>query len=282
MEDIQYIMITNWELHWDKLGPRWNHSTLYTIPMIKDGIGSSPWPSEAVTLFIKKSKTNEFEKCWIGKSKDFRPDPNNGNPAIRFEVADLTEIDCPIPYKLYSPGWYLVKSGISIPTPASGIVQANEEFAPPFFKEMATCNATIFELHCYHLLRLLGIHTIHKIPATKSAGKEDGFFRFQTLSVIYDATLNTNFKEDKDRQVENYISRLKKEKVEYDNTVYTIKDTQRQVWIITRGTNVNLLRTEDSIKVKEIPYTRLIEIYHQRLNESIDLDGLWDILKDLN
>jgi hypothetical protein len=41
------------------------------------------------------------------------------------------------------------------------------------------------------------------------------------------------------------------------------------------------LYKEDGIEVKEIPYTRLIEVYRQRLQMDIDLHKLRDILKDL-
>lgn len=282
MLQVQYIMVTNWELHWDKLSAKWNNSTIFTLPIIKDNLSNAVWPSEATTLFIKKTKENAFEKAWLGKTKNFRKDPNNGKPAVRFEVVELVEIDCPLEYKLYTNGWHLNKKTQPLPFSISDNFIKNNHLQPAFFNEMKSCDALTFELHCFHLLRLLGIHDIHKFPQDDNRGKADGFFRFHTLSVIYDATLETNFQKKKETQIENYINQLKKEKISFDFINYSIKDTQRQVWIITRGNNVTIIKTEDHIKVKEIPFARLIELYNKRLDEEVGTDELWDILKNLN
>lgn len=53
------------------------------------------------------------------------------------------------------------------------------------------------------------------------------------------------------------------------------------MWIITRGSSVRNIRKEDNIKVKEIPFTKLIEVYYYRLNNEIGTEELWDYLKDL-
>lgn len=280
MQQVEYIMVTNWDHHWDKLSLR-NNSTLFTLPIIKDNLANSTWPSEAVTLFIKRTKENIFEKAWLGKTKNFRKDPNNGKPAIRFEVAELVEIDCPQEYKTYANGWHLNKHPLALPSPIADIAQSNH-LQPAFFNEMKNCKALTFELHCFHLLRLLGIHDILKFPQDDNRGKADGFFRFHTLSVIYDATIETNFQKKKGTQIENYINQLKKEKVSLNSLSYTIKDTQRQVWVITRGNSVEIITTEDHIKVKEIPFAKLIEVYNKRLNEEIGMDDLCNILKDLS
>jgi len=147
---------------------------------------------------------------------------------------------------------------------------------------MNICNSLNFEIHCFHLLRLIGIHDLHMFPQNDNRGKADGFFRFHTLSVIYDATLESDYQKKKETQIENYINQLKKEKIVFGNLSYTIKDTQRQGWIITRGSKVCQIKIEDDIKVKEIPYTKLIEVYDKRLQEEIGSDDLWDILKDLS
>lgn len=110
------------------------------------------------------------------------------------------------------------------------------------------------------VIKVLGMHDIHKFPQNDNRGKADGFFRFHTLSVIYDATLETNYRKKKEIQIENYINQLKKEKIDFGPVSYTIKDTQRQAWIITRGDKVRHLKTEDNVKVKEIPYIKLIEV----------------------
>ncbi len=273
-------MVTNWELHWDKLGAKWNHSTLFTVPVIKDNLANTTWPTEATTLFIKKTKENSFEKAWLGKTKNFRKDSNNGKPAIRFEVTDLVEIDCPIEYRNYTNGWHLNKSFVQGENIQFAAVIDNG-LTPAFFEQMSNCSWELFEQHCFHLLRVIGIHDIHTLPRQAQQGKADGFFRFHSLTVIYDATLENNFESVKEQQIENYINQLKKEKIDFNKISYTIKNTQRQVWIITRGNSVRLLKTEDHVKVKEVPYTKLIDVYNKRLKAEIGSDELWDILKDL-
>ena len=271
----------NWAKHWDSL----DNSTLYTMPAIKDGLANNPWPSEATTLFIKRTEENKFEKSWIGKAKNFRHDPNKGKPGIRFEVSDLQEIECPQAYKEYSNGWHSNNSNI-----ASSIETKhpnnNLRLQPGFFAEMAVCNWPIFEKCCFCLLRLIGIHDMHKFPQSDNRGKADGFFKFITqsaaLSVLYDATLGTDFYAQKETQIDNYINQLKGEKIRIGSQSYSIKETTRQVWIITRGNGVHTIRTEDNIKVKEIPYTKLIEVYNQRLVSEIGIEDLWNILRDLN
>lgn len=281
MEDINYIMVTTWELHWDNLSKRWKNSTIFTFPFINDNISSGPWPEEASTLFIKLASDKKFEKSWIGKTKNFRKDSYNDKPAIRFEVADLKEIDCPEEFRQKPTGWYLNKSFTPLSYTAPTVQNSEDRLSPPFFKEMSNCDPFSFEMYCFQLLRLIGIHDIHKFPQDDNRGKADGFFLFKSLSVIYDATLESNYQKKKETQIENYINQLKKEKIAFGALSYTIKDTQRQGWIITRGRIVRHIQTEDDIKVKEIPYTKLIEVYEKRLHEEMGSDELWDLLKDL-
>ncbi|PUZ28092.1 hypothetical protein DCC81_01005 [Chitinophaga parva] len=85
----------------------------------------------------------------------------------------------------------------------------------------------------------------------------------------------------KDQQIKNYINQLSAEKINYQYKTYTIKDKPKQVWLITRGPKVSAIGTVDHIKIKEVPYTKLIEIYDMRLSEEIGTDELTDLLKDL-
>lgn len=280
MEEVKYIMVTNWDYHWNQLNNKWNNSTLFTFPLIKDNLINSTLPYEAKTLFIKKTKENVFEKAWIGMTKNYRKENYQDKLAIRFEVDSLVETDCPVEFKSFTNGWHLNKSFKFQKLEGNSEIQYNN-LQPNFFNEMANCDAFTFELYCYYLLRLLGIHDIHKIPQDNNRGKADGFFRFQTLSVIYDATLESKFLEKKETQIENYINQLKKEKIVFGTTSYTVKDTHRQVWIITRGAKTSLLKTDDHIKVKEIPFTQLISVYNKRFGEELGVTELCDALKDL-
>ena len=98
---------------------------------------------------------------------------------------------------------------------------------------------------------------------------------------VYDATTKTNFLPDKSQQIENYLNQLKKEKININRNNYTIKDVQKQVWIVSRGEAVTHIATGNHIKIKEIPYTKLIEIYDKRMNADIGISELYDLLIDL-
>jgi hypothetical protein len=269
LKDLQYIMVTNWTGHWDEL-EAWENSTLFTVAYIRPSVVTTPWPEEAVTLFIKLNKDNLFEKSWIGKSTGFRKVLYKERDAVRFEVSDLESVECPLEYKDYPLGWHLYNPG-----PAEGHLQ------PPFFQDMETCDWQTFEMHCANLLRLIGIHDLHTIPATDNRGKADGFFKFYNLAVIYDATINPEFAERKHQQLENYVNQLKADKVEFNKKKYTITDTVKQVWIITRSERVKPLEDIDHIEIKEIPYQKLIKIYLKRLKKEITVLTLADLLKDL-
>ena len=277
MQEAKYLMVTNWKHHWDNLG-YWNNSTLFTKPMIKDNIAQSELPLQAHTIFIKRDSTRRVEGCWEGVTSNYRQEDYKGKSAIRFDIRDLKRVECPAELLEASEGWHLNP----LQTSDGAGSEMTNSFHPPFFQTMSACGHLDFELHCFHLLRLLGIHDLHKIPQKRNAGKADGFFKFQSLSVIYDATLESNFLEVKEQQIENYVNQLKKEKISLSGKSYTIKDTQRQVWIITRGAEVNALLEEDHIKVKEIPYTKLIDLYMERVETDIGSDECWDRMKDLS
>jgi hypothetical protein len=263
-------MVTDWEGYWR------NRSTFYTIPVIKNGLDKGPWPDEASTLFIKLNKDGSFEKSWTGISKKFLPGTYKGKPAINFVVAELKETDCPEEFKQLSNGWYLnTQAGTD-----NILSSLNQQ--PAFFAKMATCSWEEFEQCCFLLLRLLGIHEIHKFPQSNNRGKADGFFKFRTLAVLYDTTLEPEFEMKKDFQFDNFVNQLNVDKFKDGSWLYSINGIDKQVWIITRRDSVRLIRTEDNIKVKEIPYTALIEVYHRRLDTEIGFDELCTIIKDLN
>lgn len=265
----QYVMATQWDRHWDDLS-YWNSSTLFTLPLIYDGLEEGPWADEVDTLFIKLTKGKSFEKSWVGKAKNFRTDSNKGKPAIRFDVSDLKEVDCPGEFKNCPLGWRLNN-------PADNC----NHLMPGFFSEMATCDWTAFENSCFHLLRLLGIHEIHQFLQDDNRGKADGFFKIGTLSVLFDATLEADFDRLKETQLSNYVNQLKVDKFNIKEHSYTLNEGNKEVWIITRKDNARTLRIEDHIKIREIPYTKLIAIYLRRLTSEIGVDELTNLLKGL-
>lgn len=268
-------MVSNWPDHWDQLG-EWNHSTLFTQDFIKDGIALHDLKPEEEVVFIKLDDYYNFERSWIGTAANFREYKYKGKPAIRFEVQDLDFVYCPKNLRDVTLGWHLNP----LAAEHDGI-DSDQPTHPPFFKDMATCGHIEFERNCFYLLRMLGIDTIHKIPMTDNRGKADGFFQYHSLSVIYDATLEEDFQGKKQAQIENYINQLKKEKVTFGTVSHSIKETQRQVWIITRGEAIRVLQEEDYIKVKEVPYTKLIGLFDHRMNSEVGLLEFADAMKGL-
>ena len=282
MKEVEYIMVTKWKGHWDSFwSPVPNaQSTLFTHGVIKDpSLKNGPWPKTAKTLFIKLNDLNKFEKSWVGYSSNFKNESYNGKPAVRFEVSGLIENDYYPGLENYSNGWHLNKNKYILES--QSVSNLDFDLQPAFFNEMQTCNWEAFELYSFYLLRLLGINDINKIPQSDNRGKADGFFKHNSFAVIYDATLDTNFVKNKEQQIENYINQLKKDKYTFNNSNYTIKEYQKQVWIITRGDAVKNIKSEDGIKVKEVPFKRLIEIYGERLTKEIDAVDLTELLKNI-
>lgn len=295
MDSFDYVMVTSWSEHWDKPKAK---STLFRQSYIKkERLRTGPWPNECRTLFIKvEYGTNTVEKCWVGKSGNFRKDFYKDEKAVRFDVYDLKSIRCPKEYSAYPIGWHLsisaeklekamtkeVKKAKNVSHVVSSVPPKDHFLEPPFFADMAKCDWANFELYCFYLLRLIGVNDIHKYPQDNNRGRADGFFKFKSLSVLYDATLESSFARAKETQLENYISQLKGDKMQIGEQAYTIRECTKQVWIITRGNEVKHLRTEDGIKVKEIPYHRLIDLYVKRLENEVSGEELSNKLKDLN
>ena len=133
-----------------------------------------------------------MKKHGWAKQRTFVKTPNNGKPAIRFEVANLVEIDCPAEFKNYTNGWHLNKSFI----PGEDIQVAaviDDGLTTGFFKQMSNCSWELFEQYCFHLLRVIGIHDIHALPREAQQGKADGFFRFHSLHNIYSIVSHIHF-----------------------------------------------------------------------------------------
>ncbi len=279
-----YVMITNWNDHWDNIQSK---STSYTKSLIKFNLQSHQLVENAPTLFIKvEEKTHKIIGAWFGYVSNFKSVDNKGKK-IFFNVqienkVDLNEALNIIKKSNPEPGWYLasqIKSSIILP----------EEFAlyPPFFYNLIKTNDySEFENLVFQLLKLIGINDICKIE--KQAGREDGFFVLKNLAVIYDCTLKTNFNEDKKDQINNYRMLLDDEgklscKSKDKHKFFNIRTKKKQVWIITRNKTQKIedYTRDESILIKEISIYDLIEIYIKRIKENLFEDELERILEDL-
>ena len=168
-----------------------------------------------------------------------------------------------------------VTNGVHLPKPT-------DETSPAFFSSMLRTNDPAeFERYCFLLFRVLGVHDIHR-PANHAGADAHGFFKFSTLSVIYTTTLVPAVVQENRLITEHYLNLLKKEKIQFNTTSYTLKDSQKQVWVLCRDSSEQVLRTEDGIKLKRVSVEQLISLYNERLErESVNSDSLWESIKNI-
>lgn len=264
---MQYVMVTHWKGHWDDLP---NSEARYTKTMFRAGMDESRLFENTRTVFIKiNERTKKPEKAWIGKVNAFRSDTEK----IRFRVNIERKIPCPKRYYTYGEGWYFEAATNEVndePQSASNILD------PPFLHTLQTTNDwKEFESYSYWLIRLIGIHEIHKFEEQK--GTADGFFKFNNLAVMYDCTLQDDFQITKRDQITNYCNLMKIGKVEIKDHSIDVSYCRKQVWIITRG-GAKVMRKVDDVTVREVSVNKIIEFYRKRFKENLNEDDLADLL----
>lgn len=103
---MRYIMVTNWNYHWDNLS-RFGERTLFTEVMLRGAMSKDKLVDGTETVFIKRKKmSGEIEKSWMGKVYDFENKPYKGSPAVWFRVKLERQMDCPGEYRDYPLGWH--------------------------------------------------------------------------------------------------------------------------------------------------------------------------------
>lgn len=271
-----YIMVTNFDGYWDHI-PR---EVTYPISMIP-GKGREPEKiiANTQTIFIKiNEQTKKVEKAWKGFVNNF----NIRSGKIYFNV-NINKVITPIPaYSNYKIGWHIYESEIG-PTPPdiNDDIIDSKGINPPFFDKLKTTNDyTEFEDLTFLLLKLLGIHEIYKYESKYNAGKADGFFIFKTLAILYDCTLNSDFKEYKKQQIENFVAALNTGRIEYPGSEKTLSIHNKQVWIITRGSS-RMIKQVDDVLIREIPIEKIVRIYRNRLENNINEIELENQLRDI-
>lgn len=266
---MKYLMVTNFNYHWDGLGDR---GTQYSNYMLRGKMNHSLLKDNTRTIFIKVNKDDKKHiKAWEGSVSNFRNDGVN----TKFDVKIDKQIPLPVEYKNYKEGWYLIDE-----TEHTVRETNNSIYAPHFFDNLNNCSWEEFEINGKILLKLLGINEIFSFPINDQRGRSDGFFKFKNLSVIFDFTLLTIFEDDKKQQIENYCNWLKSGYVEYGKNKFSTLNTNQQVWIITRGVN-RILKNFEGVSVKEITIDKLIEIYNERLSNDYTESKLENIFANI-
>lgn len=262
---MKYIMVTNWENHWDNLK---NNKTQYRLGMLKSGLDPDAvgLHENIETIFIKLKKGEKtFEKAWVGRTSNFR----KGKNSIEFQVNVEREIICPQEYANLSEGWY-VNSADKV------------DLLPSFMKKIETIrNWHEFENSVYMLLKSIGIHNIYKFDQSDQKGKADGYFFFGNLSVLYDCTLDLNFENSKCVQISNFCAQLKKDTIEIKNKKISIRQHKKAVWIITQNKTSRIMEQVDEIKIKEIAVKDLINLHVRRISTELDSEALEEALINL-
>jgi len=264
---VKYVMVTFWRDYWNNLKEREAH---YTKTMIKNfEVNKDNLVEYALTLFIKREERDGEagppEKAWVGYVYEFNFEKEPSK--IFFKVNTVKEVplsQVPEEYLSLEPGWYIKDWDLK-----GEVVLSECSLYPDFFYSLfITKNWEEFEEHVFKLLKLLGIHTIHRFKDQK--GKSDGFFIFRNLAVIYDCTLNENFEEEKAQQIKNYYGQLESGWLKYgEKYYYPISNRRKQIWIISRG-KPRLIKQIGDVEVKEVPMQALINIYAKRLKENLD------------
>ena len=266
---MHYVMVTHFKNHWDHIP---QNQSSYPPKMLKNGMDKNKIVENTTTVFVRlNDRTLKPEKAWIGCTYNFKVETDR----IRFQVEIEKEITCPQEYCNYKQGWYVDESGIE----GIGVeptVSVGSNLYPPFFNELKkTLDWKEFEFYTHWLIRLLGIHALYVFENQK--GRADGFFKFGTLAVIYDTTLESDFEKTKKAQMNNFCSQLKSGKIECGNSVISVTNDQKQVWIITRG-KARTISKIDSVTVREVPVGEIIEFYRERLEKDLDEDALLTLL----
>lgn len=260
---MKYVMVTKLDNHWTDL-----QNTKYKAGMFKNGMNEEKLRDNTDTIFIKRDKNNKIVSTWEGKVSDICIIQNNmGDRSISFNVKLDNQIDCPDKYRNYGPGWYLE----NLEDDNNGSDGPANIFDPAFFDTLiSTNNWKEFEKYVYYLIRCLGIHITHKFALQGQRGKADGFFRFKNVAVLYDCTLDTDFRNSKSEQIKNFCDRLRDGVITFDQQSQDIHNCYKSVWIITNSQNHSLIQRRDEITIVEVPIKKIIDLYRNRLNRNLD------------
>ncbi len=159
----------------------------------------------------------------------------------------------------------------------------DKDLSPSFFEKLhKTGDWQEFEKYTYYLLKLLGVEAAYNFLGERQAGKADGFFKFGSLAVIYDCTLEkSSFEDSKREQINNYCNRLKQGSIQvFENTTEEFYNHHKQVWIITRGVT-RRIKIVNTIEVKEISIQDLTGLYQERLTTTMNNQTLETKLRNL-
>lgn len=97
---MKYVMVTDWEGHWDKVGEQ----SSYSYSMLKGAIMNPAGMADpGQTIFIKTDKTTRLpQKCWEGEVYNIV----RRREKVWFKFRLDRQIQCPEKYVGYPNGWF--------------------------------------------------------------------------------------------------------------------------------------------------------------------------------
>ncbi len=267
---MHYIAV-NYPQFWDKVEK--NEEASLSKKSVKIDVTPLSDKTPAVSIktpavFIKMKEGTSMAECaWNG----YVYNVYSTGEFVKFKIEREGEIPNPTSFNGWEWGWYTKDTDNS------------SVLFPPFFEVLRNTEKwEELEDYTYMLFRVMGVHTIYKWDKKNQSGRAYGFFKFKNLAVIYDCTLNSDFEKAKGEQIQNYCNKLKGGSVELDSrTIEKFHTHQKQVWIITRGQDRLIGRTND-IAVKEITIDRLIKIYESRLLSAISEEELENQFRNIS
>lgn len=272
-----YVMVTDYINHWHLV-----KNAYYTSVMVKFGkkilTQADDLDKEIQTIFIKKNKNSgSVENTWIGKSYNYKSEVLKDLYKIKFDVKLTNEINCPETLKGISNGWYLMDIELNMQSPTS-----ENKFIPSIFNDLKSADWQLFEDGVKYLLRGLGVHIIHCFPRTSQKGQADGIFMIDNTVVLYDCTLDENFHTTKSQQIENFINQLSKSEIKIGKKEFKSANCDKYVWVITKNSKSQVLRSLDNILVKEVPVEALVQLYLKRFTDiTIDEKELERLIQNI-
>jgi hypothetical protein len=292
MVEMIYVMVTGWRKHWDGV-----KRTYYTANLFK---GNVPPQDGTKTLFIKiPSNEDARQGAWVGTVMNITHDAGKGR--YDFDVCDLRAINWDDQFGKLSPGWYEIdandiskdeigkiiqaidKKSVSQQTRVSksGILTESDLVPPMFYRLMVTNNSDEFEALGAAALQMLGIHKLYTYDPSKQAGRSDGFFVFKDIAVIFDFTLDTNWRQRKKQQVSNYVNQLKSGTISIDNVSHDVNGKKKYVWIIVKGDGTKFIEQRDDVVIKQVDIRDILDLIVKRVLERMTEDQLAERLRSL-
>lgn len=273
-----YIMVTDFDNHWDK-----KEATTFPISMLKDGLTKDAilkTNSENQTIFIKIGTDANIQSIWLGNIFNINYDSQTNKISFSIKI-DIKADELKSKYSKYNKsGWYRntenEQANIVGNTNTNSKDNTRSILALPLLDKISkTTDFREFEDYTFYLLKLIGLNFVLQYPRDQQAGRADGFIKIKSVAILYDCTLKTNYYDDKSTQINNYAHQLASGEIRLDNHIINTAgtDIHNFVWIITKG-NFKKHITYNNTKILEIPISLLIELYFKRLEKNFTEDDL--------